>query len=862
MTTTSSPPTADPSAAAEFAEALFGHESLRGHKIGTSRFPPNKGVHVWHDTPDAAATWSIAQAGAGNAYMRTTPVAKPPSKGRGKANIASAIVGVHCDTDIAHGVHKKENLPPDVESARRLIESVGILPTMIVNSGHGLQGHWLFKEPWMFVDNDERDRAADIAARFQATIAASAKTAGGWDHDGVGDLARILRVPGTINVKAEPVPVTILVRDGPRYLLEDIESILISDEEAAAAACDDAGPAGDAPKPGGFPGSDDELIAAASRAANGERFREMFENGDASHYGGDHSRADWHLIDCLAFWCGPDAARLDRLFRRSRLMRPKWDEVHGGDGQTYGRMTIDDVLSKRRVFFKVPRPLPVVVVTNRQLRDQTSSAVAALEEMNRVPCVFQRGEDIVRVRVDEATNRHVIQRLGINEMVGLLTRSANYVRISAKGKALGTVPPQSIAKDILAMPHWRFPALAGVVTHPRIRPDGSILLKPGYDPTTKLYMVAYEGWKDLSVPDTPTEADVRDAVALIEELICDFPFVDQASKANAIAFMLTPFLRPAILGATPVAAFDALSKQGTGKGLLVRVTMIVANGSEPAMSAMPDDEHEWRKSLTALLSEGRDVIVFDNATNSFIESGVFANAITADVFDDRILGETKRASLPVKCTWAITGNGMTFGGDMVRRTYQVVQDARCERPEDRTKFRHELPRWAQENRLPLVRACLILCRNWWAQGCPKPIVPVWGSFEVWTRIVGGVLEWSSIDGFLANRVTFRDAADTDRAEWTGFAAALAEQFPMGREFTTADVVTAIELGSPLTTALPPYLEEAKERGKGFAIRLGRALHKHAGGVFGLHRLVELERDGHSKRPRFRIEVTQSAGDAG
>ena len=31
---------------------------------------------------------------------------------------------------------------------------------------------------------------------------------------------------------------------------------------------------------------------------------------------------------------------MDRLFRHSSLYRPKWDEVHDAEGQTYGRRTI------------------------------------------------------------------------------------------------------------------------------------------------------------------------------------------------------------------------------------------------------------------------------------------------------------------------------------------------------------------------------------------------------------------------------------------------------------------------------------------------------------------------------------------
>ena len=38
------------------------------------------------------------------------------------------------------------------------------------------------------------------------------------------------------------------------------------------------------------------------------------------------SEADLALTGKLAFWTGCDTERMDKLFRRSKLFRPKWDE--------------------------------------------------------------------------------------------------------------------------------------------------------------------------------------------------------------------------------------------------------------------------------------------------------------------------------------------------------------------------------------------------------------------------------------------------------------------------------------------------------------------------------------------------------
>lgn len=82
---------------------------------------------------------------------------------------------------------------------------------------------------------------------------------------------------------------------------------------------------------------DQALLEKAHRARNGARFAQLWR-GDVSR-DPSHSEADADLCRQLAFWTGKDPSRIDRLFRRSGLMRPKWDTVRG-DGDTYGSRTV------------------------------------------------------------------------------------------------------------------------------------------------------------------------------------------------------------------------------------------------------------------------------------------------------------------------------------------------------------------------------------------------------------------------------------------------------------------------------------------------------------------------------------------
>ena len=57
------------------------------------------------------------------------------------------------------------------------------------------------------------------------------------------------------------------------------------------------------------------------------------------------------LCCLLAFWTGGDHARVDRLFCQSGLLREKWDDVHYGDGSTYGEKTIERAIANTSEFY-------------------------------------------------------------------------------------------------------------------------------------------------------------------------------------------------------------------------------------------------------------------------------------------------------------------------------------------------------------------------------------------------------------------------------------------------------------------------------------------------------------------------------
>lgn len=101
--------------------------------------------------------------------------------------------------------------------------------------------------------------------------------------------------------------------------------------------------------------TDEEILQKCHEGRNGAEFDRLWR-GDTSlylHKDGtpDRSQSDLALIGKLAYYSS-SVAQIDRLFRRSGLIRPKWDSLRGG--VPYGVNTINYALSVRGTTYYNP----------------------------------------------------------------------------------------------------------------------------------------------------------------------------------------------------------------------------------------------------------------------------------------------------------------------------------------------------------------------------------------------------------------------------------------------------------------------------------------------------------------------------
>lgn len=550
--------------------------------------------------------------------------------------------------------------------------------------------------------------------------------------------------------------------------------------------------------------------------------------------------------------------------------------------------------------------LPDIFCGGQQLREHTLEVLASLAARERVkPSLFVRSGKLCRIVLDE-DQRPMIAQLGEAEMRNEMTHAANYYRLKelkdGQPVPVPIPPPTDYVRAVLAAnpAHiadidralWPFRPLAGIIEAPTMRPDGTIIVQPGYDAATRLYYQPSAGLGACQVPETPTSHDVQQALNLLWDSFGEFAYADQADQANALAMLLTPLIRPLVTRHIPLALLNA-PKAGTGKGLLADCLSLIATGRTAMIMTAPEDEQEWDKRITAMLLAGKTVVVIDNIPDRLRSSKLDA-VLTSDFYEGRLLGRSATIDLPNRATWIATGNNVRLGGDLARRSYQIRLDPHTARPWLRSGFKHaDLATHVAQTRGKHIAALLTLARAWIVAGRPfDASLPTLGTFTSWVQVVGGILHFAGVEGFLGNLEQFYSQIDEEAGQWEAFLQAWIDLFKSdwieagqvaahlyrereretgGGLFSSAPVPTSADpaklagssdfAGSCLADFLPPDLQTAMAEKpiRSFAIRLARALEKRLETCYGesdLH--IERAIDKHSKMKRWRVVAGSSS----
>ena len=492
--------------------------------------------------------------------------------------------------------------------------------------------------------------------------------------------------------------------------------------------------------------------------------------------------------------------------------------------------------------------LPRINASERDLRALSEACWAAIYAGNDPPRLFLHGDEIVRL--EQGEQGPVLRHLDAGGLRHEAARAAQWYAKKLVGGAwqeFDAAPPRDVIEDMLAYPleQLQLPPVTRIVRTPVFAPDGTLLVTKGYHPAGRVVIYPPPGIPP--VPQTPDRQTIASAVALIDEMIADFPFCNGADRAHAFALLLLPFVRDLIDGPTPLHLIEAPTP-GTGKGLLATVLLLPATGGDLGTTTQGRDEDEWRKRLTTWLRECREAVLIDNVT--VLDSGALSAALTAwPLWSDRLLGTLQPLSLPIRCAWVATGNNPTLSMEIARRCIRIRVDAKQDRPYQRApeSFRHpDLRMWAQSHRDGLIAAALTLAQGWIADGQPRPSARPLGGYEHWSYVIGGILEHAGVQGFLDNLDELYERADTEGAAWRRFVAAWWERYQdapvsVSELFSIAEAMDDFDLGRGKT-------ERAQKT------VLGKSLAKRRDMVLGGFRIEDAGIAHHTQQ--WRLSPTQ------
>lgn len=449
---------------------------------------------------------------------------------------------------------------------------------------------------------------------------------------------------------------------------------------------------------------------------------------------------------------------------------------------------------------------PAIQVQAGLLDETATEAETALIESG-MP-IYQRGQSLVRpVRSEVPASRgRMTVAAGLapinqSAMVDRLCQAATWERFDGRSKEWRRIdPPTPVATTILSrVGDWRFPPVAGVITTPTMRPDGSLLTAPGYDAATRLYHIVDDGI-DLSkhVPAKPTRADAEKALADLLHLLQNFPTVCETDVSVALSGIISPVVRGA-LGVVPMHAFRA-STAGTGKSYLADVISSVSTSRPCPVVSVAQSEEETEKRIAALLLSAFPIICLDNV-NGELGGDLLCQAIERPIVQIRPLGSSDIIEIESRSCIIATGNALRVRGDMTRRTLLCNLDAGVERPELRA-FDFDPLEEVQGDRGRYVGAAITIVMAYAAAGSPDKVRAL-GSFREWSDTVRSALMWLGCADPCASMEEARED-DPELSELTELLSAWRDEFGTIGAFTTSDLIEKISV------RLPPQNEHDRE----------------------------------------------------
>jgi putative DNA primase/helicase len=419
--------------------------------------------------------------------------------------------------------------------------------------------------------------------------------------------------------------------------------------------------------------------------------------------------------------------------------------------------------------------------------------------------VYRRAASLVEVVTDKplpglSPKVPSAQLLPVNvERMGQLTgRVIDFRKYNLRAAAhVSCPPPRDLMSHLMARGlRSKLPRISLLSAAPLIRPDGTLLCEPGYDPGTEVYLA---GTFDLRpIADSPTRDEGRDALLDVAALFSECAFADKTTgypvtsvNLSAVLSVIVAALGRLLVPGIPMLTVTAASP-GSGKSYIGRIIGILLTGRDvPVSNVAAGVAAELDKRLSAGLLAGAPLIHLDNV-NGHLVSDLLCQILTERSVAVRPLGVSEEVTVSGMPIVFANGNGVRVDENLGRRTLLVELDAGMEKPELRD-FRLRPDRLVLESRGKYLAAVLTALRAFMLarqRGEAALAVPKLGSFEEWSDYSRSLLIWYGFRDPL-EAMASAQAEDPEKGARSAVFSALRALF-CDTEFTVGEVIERME----------------------------------------------------------------------
>ena len=218
--------------------------------------------------------------------------------------------------------------------------------------------------------------------------------------------------------------------------------------------------------------------------------------------------------------------------------------------------------------------------------------------------------------------------------------------------------------------------------------------------------------------------EISEAIEIIQDLFCDFSFVDPSDLSRAIAALIVPAMCHADLlkgDFRPLCFIDA-DYAGAGKGTLVN-TLTIPYTDNPALVTQDDSSiGSIDDKVGNAVMEGNNLIIVDNLKPTYrmkeLSSSFLEGMLTSESIGFRSAGQRHKTLNVTNVCMYLTTNGMPLSKDLADRSSYVSIRKRDHQYSFRN-YEQGHKNWLIENRPKIMSAIFTVLREYVIRGKPE-----------------------------------------------------------------------------------------------------------------------------------------------